>query len=112
MHSTRHPGDSQSDETREIVAPVPQQTRAFVASSADLAAGKEVARASATAGKSVEDLREQLRLRVRAVLPLAAGIWGTILVLGLTGIDPMYRQAVIGSGGLAVIAASVAVWVA
>lgn len=54
---------------------------------------------------------EMLRLRVAVVQSLAVAIWGTIWLLGITGLDPLYSHAAIGSSGLVAIGAVVAYWI-
>ncbi len=97
---------------RELPASSGDETSAFSPPKDPLAETAAADRIVAGTGHTpVTALGETLRFRVGAVLPLAAGIWGTILLLGLTGIDPMYRREVIGIGGLAVIAVAVTIWV-
>ncbi|MFO0803664.1 MAG: serine/threonine-protein kinase [Gemmataceae bacterium] len=54
---------------------------------------------------------ELLRLRVAVVQSLAVAIWGTIWILGVTGLDPLYSSDAIGRRGLVTIGIVVAYWI-
>lgn len=57
-------------------------------------------------------LRDTLRLRVAVVMSLASVLWGTVLVVSVTGIDSVCGREVVGTGGLSVMAFVVAAWAA
>jgi serine/threonine-protein kinase len=59
-----------------------------------------------------EDVRALLQKRLAAVFPLGLGVWGSILGMGLAGIDPMDREEVIGRAGLALLWCNLLVWAA
>ena len=103
--------DLASQATGELCAGNGAETSAFAPPAGPLVATVSMDRVAVGAGSAqATALRATLWFRVAAVLPLAAGIWGTILVLGLTGVDAMYRRQVIGGGGLAVVAVAVTIW--
>ncbi len=56
--------------------------------------------------------RDTLRVRVAAVMSLACVLWGTVLGTAVTGVDLAYGRAVVGAGGLSVMAVLVAGWAA